>query len=86
MSVGLLLISVMTACLCVLYTEGLDEKACVKFVCDHFSYFGEPLAMMLVAPHDDFVVCGGWIPCLSDSQPQHGDAQRGAVRRGRQGR
>ena len=60
-SIGLLLISVMTSCLCVLYTEGLDEKACVKFVCDHFSYFGEPLAMMLVALYNAMVATIIWI-------------------------
>ena len=60
-STGQLFISVMTACFNLLYVEPLDDLASLKFVGDNFSYFGEPLALMLVALYNAMIGIIIWV-------------------------
>merc|ERR1712241_364003 len=45
----------------ILYIEPLDETASAKFVKDNFSYFGEPLALMLASLYNCMAATLLWV-------------------------
>lgn len=61
MSIGQLIIAVMTCSFNVLYLEPLDALASLQFVGDNFSYFGEPLALMICGLFNSITATILWI-------------------------
>mmetsp|Transcript_74391 Transcript_74391/g.230738 ORF Transcript_74391/g.230738 Transcript_74391/m.230738 type:complete len:427 (-) Transcript_74391:29-1309(-) len=60
-AIGQLLIAIMVCCFNVMYIEPLDEIASMKFVKDNFSYFGEPMALMLAALYNAICATILWV-------------------------